>query len=315
MRAIAIERFGGPNELKAMDLPRPRADRGEVLLRVVSAGVNPVDAMICAGGFDGLMPHDFPLIPGWDVAGSVEELGEGVSSVRKGDRVWALARKASIQWGCYAEYVAVPESSLAPMPAKLLFEEAAAMPLAGLTAYQCLSAMGGIGGGSRVLIHGAGGGVGHLAVQLARHAGAAVYATTGSDKLDFVFGLGAAGVIDYSREDFREAMGRLCPEGVDLVVDLVGGDVTAHSLEVLREDGRLISTVEEPDAEAAHKRGVRTRFLWAEADGEQLTHLAQLVDEKVLRPHVEKIYSLNDAAEAHRRVREGHTRGKLVLNL
>jgi NADPH:quinone reductase-like Zn-dependent oxidoreductase len=315
MRAIAIDEFGGPDKLRPMALPRPRAEKGEVLLHVVAAGVNPVDWMIREGQLEDAMPHRFPLIPGWDVAGVVEELGSGTTRFRKGDRVWAYARKSTVQWGCYAEYVTVPESSVAMMPSKLLFEEAAAVPVAGLTAFQCLQRTKGMSAGQTVLIHAAAGGVGHLAVQLAKQAGAKVIGTGRSNNHPFILDLGAEACIDYTQEDFRDALRRHAPDGADVILDSVGGETLTRSIDALKPGGRLVSIVDEPDREAAAAAGVSAHSLIAEPNGEQLEILARMLDRKQLRTEVQKIYPLAKAADAHVALQEGHIRGKLVLNI
>jgi len=289
MRAIAIEGFGGPERLQAMDLPRPAPARGEVLIRVVSAGVNPVDCKIREGLLADRVPHAFPLIPGWDAAGVVEALGESAGRFRKGDRVWSFARGPVVQHGCYAEFVAVPEDQVARMPAGLLYEEAAAVPAAALTAFQCLFDSPGVGPGSRLLIHAAAGGVGHYAVQLAREAGAEVWGTAGPSNQGFVMELGARRAIDYSAGDFSEAARRDCPGGFDLVLDAVGGETLARSHGLVRPGGRLVSIVEEPDAGLARKGGFSTRFVVVRPDADQLGALTRLVDGKRLRPHVQRI--------------------------
>jgi len=315
MRAIAITEFGGPEQLKPMALPRPKPEKGEVLIHVVSAGVNRVDALVREGHLENHSPHRFPLIPGWDVAGVIEDLGEGATRFRKGERVWALAMKPCQQWGCYAEYVSVAESSVARMPAKLLFEEAAAVPLAALTAQQCLFARPGLSTGSTVLVHAACGGVGHFAVQLARLTGAKVFGTTGTQKQPFLLSLGATAGIDYTTEEFVGALKRHCPEGVDLVLDAVGGEVLERSYSVLKPGGRLVSIVDEPSAEAAERQGASAHSLMVKPDADQLSHFATLFDMKKLRTHVQKIYGLGDAAEAHRAIETTHVQGKLVLNI
>ena len=312
MRAIAIEEFGGTDKLTRTDLPRPRPAKGEVLVRIVSAGVNPVDCLIRSGQLKDLFPHAFPLIPGWDVAGVVEELAEGVSRFRKGDRVWAYARKPVVQWGCYAEYVSLPENILALMPTKLLFEEAAGVPLAALTAFQCLVHAAPISG-STVLIQAGAGGVGHFAVQLAHNLGARIFATVGTRNQEFVLSLGAEKVIDYTKEDFVQVIGSECPDGVDLVLDSLGGEELARSLSVVKPGGRVVSIVEEPSP--PEEQDVWTRMLMVEPDALQLAELARLVDQKKLAPHVQKIYPLAEAADAQQEVEAGHVRGKLVLNL
>jgi NADPH2:quinone reductase len=315
MRAIAIEEFGGPEKLKAMDLPEPHAAPGEVVVRAVAAGVNPVDWKMREGWLKSRFPHAFPIVPGWDVAGTVEEIGEGVSRVRKGERVFAYARKPVVQWGTYAELVAVPETAVARMPSRLLFEEAAAVPLAALTAYQSLVGTEGVGPGTVVLIHAGAGGVGHFAVQLARNAGARVLATAGTSSREFVLGLGADDVIDYTREDWSDAVDRLSPDGVDVVYDTVGGDTQKLSFDVLKPGGRLVSIVTPPDPALARKRGVRADYVFVEPSGAQLSTLAEMCDSGKLKPSVERIFPLADAAEAQRLSQAGHVHGKLVLAL
>ncbi len=315
MRSIAIEEFGGPEKLQPLDLPRPKPDKDEVLIRAVACGVNPVDWKIREGRLSALMPHAFPLIPGWDVAGVVEELGERATRFRKGDRVWACARKPVVQWGCYAEYVAVDETHVALMPSKLLYEEAAAVPLAALTAYQALCGQARLGAGSSVLIHAAAGGVGHLAVQLARHAGAEVLGTAGPANQAFLLELGVQVAIDYTKEDFREAVRRHRPQGVDLVIHSLDTEPVTRSYEVLKKGGRLVSIVGPPELDEAARRQVTAHGLFVAPNGEQLNQLASLVDRGCLRAHVEKIYELAQAEQAQRRIAAGHVRGKLVLNL
>jgi NADPH2:quinone reductase len=315
MRAVAIEEFGGPEKIQGMDLPRPKPSKGEVLVRVVAAGVNPVDWKIREGKLAGWLPHAFPLVLGWDAAGVVEELGEGATRFRKGDRVWTFARKPVVQWGCYAEYLAVAEESVALMPSKLLYEEAAAFPAAALTAFQALFDRPGIESGSRVLVHAAAGGVGHFAVQLAKHAGAFVYGTAGPDNQAFVMELGATGAIDYRKEDFVEAAQRDCPGGFDLVLDGVGGETLTRSYDLVKPGGRLVSIVDEPDGEKARERGVGAELHVVSPSAEQLGIISRLVDQGSLRCHVQRIFRLAEAAEAHKLGAEGHVRGKLVLNV
>jgi NADPH2:quinone reductase len=311
---MAVLEFGGPENLRPLGLPRPEPGPGELLIRVVSAGVSPVDCMIRGGRLREHLPHGFPLIPGWDVAGVVEDFGDGAGRFRKGDRVWACARKPVVQWGCYAEYVSVREESVAAMPTKLLFEEAAAVPLAALAAWQCLAPEPELAGRS-VLVHGAAGGVGHFAVQLARRAGARVLATGAADSQSFLLGLGAHVGIDHAREDVADAVRRHCPEGVDLVLDLVGGATLAASYAIVRPAGRLVSLADEPDAQAAARHGIAARSQFVEPNGEQLEQIARRFDNRELTTHVQKIYPLNKAADAHRAVEAGHVKGKLVLNL
>ncbi len=317
MRAMAIDGFGDPGKkLKATELPRPRPGRGEVLIRVVAAGVNPVDWKICRGVLREMFPHRFPLVPGWDVAGVVEEFGEGAAQrLRKGDRVWAYARKPTVQWGCYAEYVTLPEANVGLMPSKLLFEEAAAVPLAALTAWQCLFSLRALEPGSTVLVHAAAGGVGHFAVQLAKRAGATVFGTCGTDKQAFVLSLGADAVIDHANQSVGDVVRTRRPDGVDVVLDCVGGEVLEASYDLVKRGGHLVSIVDNPDSGVARERAFRADFVFVEPSVEQLDILAKQVDRGELKPHVDKIHQLADAAEALATSEQGHVKGKLVLAL
>ena len=315
MRAIAIDEFGGPERLKLRDLSRPKPARGEVLIRVVAAGVNPVDWKIREGRLKDVLPHAFPLILGWDVAGVVEELGEQSGRFRKGERVFCYARKPTVQWGAYAEYIAVPEKHAALMPTNLLFEEAASVPLAALTAYQALFGKAAVGQGKAVLVHAAAGGVGHFAVQLARNAGARVFGTAGSANQQFVLSMGAEAALDYTREDFRESLRRLSPDGVDVVLDAVGGDVQSRSLDVLKRDGWIVSITDPLDMRQLEARGIHGEYVFVEPNADQLKTLAGQMERGKLGTSVAKIYPLAEAAQAHLRSKEGHVRGKLVLAL
>jgi NADPH:quinone reductase len=313
MRAVAIPHFGGPEVLAVVDLPRPKPGRGEILMRIVAAGVNPVDWKVRQGRLARL-PHAFPLIPGWDAAGVLEELGEGCQRFRKGDRVFAYARKPFLQWGTYAEYVALPERHVALMPANLLFEEAAAIPCAALTALQALNRAGLAAGAGLVVLNGSGG-VGHFALQLARAAGATAIATTGPTNQEFVLAQGAAAAVDVSRDDVPAVVKKHLPDGADIVLDAIGGDDTARAIELVKPGGILVSVAGELDPEAARSRGIRFERISSEPSGEQLTILASHAERKRLRPHVQTIRPLAEARAAQEESRAGHVRGKLVLAL
>lgn len=315
MRAMAIEGYGDADCLRQMALPRPKPGRGEMLLRVVSAGVSPVDALIRSGALAEHIPGIFPIVLGWDAAGVVEEFGPGAGRFRKGDRVWACARKPTAQWGCYAEYVAVSEDAAGPMPARLLFEEAAAVPLCALAAYQCLVVEPAVQAGQSVLIHGAAGGVGHFAVQLAKLQGARVLASASTDNQSFVLGLGAAVCIDSGVEAVHEAARRHIPDGVDLALDLVGGERLELLYETVKPGGRLISLAAVPDPSRCETAGIAGQARFVEPNAAQLEQIARHFDNHTLKTHVQKIYPLARAAEAHRALEQGHVRGKLVLNL
>ena len=197
MKAIVIDAFGGPDRLRAAEVPTPKASAGEVVIELACTSVNPVDWKIREGMLSGLFPHTFPLILGWDAAGTVSDTGEAVNEFSVGDRVYAYCRKPTVQWGTYAEYVAVPASAVAAMPANLSFAEAAAIPLVGLTSWQVLFDAANLRAGQTVLIHAGAGGLGSIAIQLAKNAGATVFTTASAANHEYVRSLGADHVIDY----------------------------------------------------------------------------------------------------------------------
>jgi NADPH:quinone reductase-like Zn-dependent oxidoreductase len=317
MRAIAIEQFGGPETLKLMDLPTPEPAAGEVRIRVVASGVNPVDWKIREGKLAKALPHHFPLVPGWECAGVVDAAGEGASRFRRGDAVYAYTRKPAVQGGTYAEYVVVPESFVADKPASLLFHEAAGVPLAGLTAYQALFRKhGDVGPGKTVLVHAASGGVGMLGVQLAKNAGARVVGTAGPDNQDFIRSLGVDHAVDYRAVDFRTAVREIAPGGVDVVFDCVGGETQAKSYDIVAQGGRLVSIVDTPKVDEAKAKGLReAHYHFVEPSSDELRALAEMFDAGKLRTYVSAVLPLAEAREAQQRSHEGRTRGKLVIAL
>jgi NADPH:quinone reductase-like Zn-dependent oxidoreductase len=315
MRAISQDAFGGPEVLHEVRLPRPAPLPTEVLVRVVCAGVNPVDAKTRAGGGMAGILGEPPFILGWDVSGVVEEVGFGVHTLKPGDEVYGMPwfpRAA----GAYAEYVTAPSRHFARKPATLGHAEAAALPLAALTAWQVLTDTAGVRPGQRVLVHAAAGGVGHLAVQFAKHLGAYVIGTAREEKHDWLRKLGADEMIDYTAVRFEEAV-----RDVDVVVDLMGDEVdsiSTRSLETLRPGGLLVavpSGVSPELVQQAEAKGVRVTPYLVEPDGAALRQIARLLDSGEVSVEVEAVLPLEEAATAHRRLAEGRTRGKLVLRV
>ncbi|WP_435174267.1 NADP-dependent oxidoreductase [Actinacidiphila sp. bgisy145] len=313
MRAVTVDRFGGPEVLAVGRVARPEPLPTEVLVRVHAAGINPVDWKTRAGqGMAGL--QKFPLILGWDVSGVVEAVGFGVTTLAPGDEVYGMPwfpRPA----GAYAEYVTAPSRQFARKPASLSHVEAAALPLAVLTAWHALVDTARVTAGQRVLVHAAAGGVGHLAVQIARHLGAEVVATARAPRHTWLKELGADEAIDYTAGPFEQATAP-----VDVVIDLVGGtDATdVRSVAVTRPGGLVVSIpggVSPALAAAAASAGVRTSPLLVEPDAPALTAVAALVESGALRVEVERTFPLDQAAEAHRLGEANRTRGKLVLDL
>ena len=315
MKAIAITAYGGREQLTLMELPEPVPGPGEVLIRIRASGVNPVDHKIRRGLLATRMPNHFPLIIGLECAGEVAAVGPGVSRVRVGDAVMAYARKAFLRDGTYAEFIVLPEASLTLKPARLTFEQAAALPLAGLTSYQALFELGGLAAGQTVLIHAGAGGTGGYGLQLARHAGARVITTARAVNHDYVRARGADAVVDYTREDFRLGVRRWAPAGVDLAYDTIGGEVQVRSAEVVRPDGLLVSLIAFADEAALKARGIRTQYLFVRPQTAQLDELARLAEAGVITPDVTTVLPLVDAARAHELIEGGHTRGKVVLQV
>jgi NADPH:quinone reductase-like Zn-dependent oxidoreductase len=303
MQAVRIHQFGGPEVLKVETVPDPEAGPGEVLVEVEASSVNPVDAKIRNGGF---VPADrLPLTLGRDVAGVVRRCGSGEKAFEPGQAVYAMLPPDR---GGYAEMVALPETVCARKPERLDFVQAAAVPLASLTAWQGLFDQGRLQQGQLVLIHGAAGGVGHFAVQFARARGAEVVATCASQDEGFVLALGAKRVIDYVAERFEDEV-----EKVDLVFDLIGGETQVRSFAVIKSGGALISTVEEPNREKAASLDVRVGRFIAQPNGDQLAQIARLIDSGRVTPEVFRTYPLSRAAEAETFLEREHVRGKVVL--
>ena len=308
MKAVCIYGYGGPEVLVYEDAPCPRARDGEVLIRVHAAGINPIDWKIRDGLLKDMIPQTFPLVPGWDVSGVVESVGSGVDRLVVGDEVFS--RPDVSRDGAYAEYIVVKESEVALKPKRVDHVHAAAMPMAGLTAWQSLYDTARLDAGQRVLIHGATGGVGHLAVQLAKWTGAYVIGTAAERNHDFLRALGADRIIDYDTERFEDVI-----EPVDVVFDTVGGDVQARSWKVLKPGGILVSIVSPPSEEVAAKHGVRQALVMGRADRMQLSQIADLVDIEKLKAIVETILPLSDATRGQELSERGHVRGKIVLRV
>ncbi|MFB9926988.1 NADP-dependent oxidoreductase [Amycolatopsis halotolerans] len=314
MRAVTIREFGGPEVLTVEEIERPAPVPTEVLVRVHAAGINPVDWKTREGrGMAGM--QTFPLVLGWDVSGVVEEVGFGVTTLAPGDEVYAMPWFPRAAGG-YAEYVTAPARQWARKPATIDHVHAAAVPLAALTAWQALVDTAHVKAGQRVLITAAAGGVGHFAVQFARHLGAHVIATASAARHPWLKELGADETIDYTATRFEEAVA-----DVDVVIDLVGDaqdQTSTRSLQVLRPGGLLVavpSGVSPELAKAAKAADVRVTPFLVEPDGAALTTIAGLIDAGAVVVEVEETFPLEQAAAAHARGETGRTRGKLVLTV
>ncbi|WP_335983031.1 NADP-dependent oxidoreductase [Streptomyces sp. CA2R106] len=309
MRVITQHQLGGPEVLTIVDAPEPRPLPTEVLVRVRAIGLNPLEARLRAGEFPLMGPPPFVL--GWDISGVVEDAPQ-TWRFRPGDEVFGMPlfpRAAN----AYAEVVAAPALHLARKPASLSYVEAAALPIVGLTAWQALVDLAGVAEGDRVLVHGGGGGVGHVAIQLAKALGAHVITTAGAGKRAFVEGFGADEVIDYTAVDFTRAV-----RDVDVVLDTIGGDTAERSLAVLRPGGHLVTAVAEDDPGLAARyeaAGMRFSGVAVDPDPVGLRGLVALVEQGRLRVHVQETFPFARVADAHRLLDGGHLRGKLVLTL
>jgi NADPH:quinone reductase-like Zn-dependent oxidoreductase len=306
VRGACYDRFGDEDVLEIRDdLPEPPLGPDAVLVRAHAAGVNPVDLTIRAGRLAGAFPHHFPITPGWDLAGVVEKAGPAVVDVAVGDEVFAYVRRDDVQWGTAAELVPVPQRCVARKPTSLSFAEAGALPLAGLTAYQALTEVLDVGEGDRVLVHRASGGVGFFAVQIAVALGAHVIGTASPRNHGFLTDAGVAEVLDYSAGPIS---GQLS-EPVDAVLDLVGGDTLADAPQQVRDVARIASVVD-PSV-----LGLGGRYVFVRPDVHDLEELARMADAGQLRVPIAKAFPLEQIADAHRMVAEGHVRGKVVVTL
>ena len=310
MKAASFSEFGGPDKVKATIVETPELQEGEVLVRVKAAGVNPVDAVIRKGFYKDMMPHNMPVIPGWDMAGTVEKRAHGARRFAVGEEVYAYARRPEVKWGTFAEYIAIPECYLAKKPINLTFEEAAAVPLAGLTAYQCLYDAGALKMEQSVLIIGASGGVGSFALQLASAKGAKVVAVASAKNHAYMQELGADHTIDYKTQHIGEATKQLFPDGVDLIFDCTSGESMQQSLVALKPSGKLVSILSQgKELDPA----INFQFVFVEPNATQLDHLREIAEAGNLKVHISKTYSLEETAEAMEQVGSLHTRGKAVI--
>ena len=312
MRAVAVKQWGGRDRMELLDIEPPPVAPDGVLVRVRAAGLNPVDHKVREGKLAGAFPHHFPVILGWDVAGTVEEVGPAVTWFKPGDAVYGYNRRHDLGYGTYAELTTGPEGYFAHMPRELSFEEAAAMPLAALTAHQAIERSG-LRGGETFFVPGGSGGVGHLAIQLAVERGARVIASASPLNHDFLRELGAE-PIDYTSEDVSARVHELSPgDGADAALDIWGGDGRAEVLATLRRGGRMVSLAS-PAPEPVD--GYEIHYIFVRPSGYDLgEHISPLVQEARLKPHVEEVFPLERAADAHERLESGHVRGKLVLSV
>lgn len=332
MKAFLLDRYGKKERVRIGEVPDPEVREGDVLVQVHAAGVNPVDFKIRNGELKVVLPYRLPLILGNDVAGVVVRVGPRVRRFKPGDEVYARPEKDRI--GTFAELISMNEDAVAIKPQKLTMEEAASIPLVGLTAWQALIEKAGLKKGQRVLIHAGSGGVGTFAIQLAKHVGAVVAATTSTANLDWVKALGADIVIDYSKDDFATVL-----SDYDVVLDSLGGEALEKSLRVLKPGGKLVSISGPPDPDFARDLGsswmlrqvmrllsyrirkkarhhrVSYSFLFMKANGDQLRQIGRLIDSGSIRPVVDRVFAFESTNEALAYVERGRAKGKVVVKV
>ncbi|MGZ7099807.1 MAG: NADP-dependent oxidoreductase [Candidatus Angelobacter sp.] len=304
MKAIRIHEYGNADTLKLEEIPRLSIRDDQVLVRVRDASVNPIDWKIRQGYLKQVMPAAFPMTIGQDFAGEVAERGKAVDRFAVGDRVFGFAQ------GTYAEYASAPVSTVAAIPASMDFATAAALPTAGSTALQIIRDVIGAKPGITILIHGAAGGVGSYASQIAKNLGARVIGTAFGADIDYLKSLGVDEVIDYKRERFEDKA-----SGVDAVVDLVGGETLKRSYSVVKKDGVIATTVEPIDKSAAERAGIRAVQVLMKRNAADLAELARLVEQGAVKPRLGQTMNLSQAREAQELSETGRTQGKLILKV
>jgi NADPH:quinone reductase-like Zn-dependent oxidoreductase len=314
VKAIYVHEAGGVENLIHTETEIPEPKTGEVLVKVKAISINPVD--VKARAYDGVLTWIFgdqrPVILGWDISGEVVSSGGKTDAFETGDQVFGMANFLG-HGKAYAEYVTVPAHQLALKPNNISHEEAAAATLAALTAWQVLVTTANVQQGQKVLIHAGSGGVGHFAVQIAKHLGAYVVTTSSAKNKDFVLSLGADEHIDYQTSDFSESL-----NDMDLVIDAIGGDVMLKSVAVVKASGRIITLpgdIPTEAAEAAEKAGVDLSFMLVESSGENMKSIARLLEQETLKSHVSASFDFTDMDKAHLQVETGRTVGKVVVTL
>jgi NADPH:quinone reductase-like Zn-dependent oxidoreductase len=305
MKAIVVHQFGGPEVLKLDDAPRPQPKDDEILIRVMAAGVNPVDAFIRAGRFG---VGKLPLIPGMDAAGVVETVGANVKKFKPGDPVYAYLIFA--RQGAYAEYCVAAEAEASAKPKNISFEQAAAVPLAATTAWQALIDTAKLQAGQTVLIHGGSGGVGHFAIQIAKARGAKVIATASTGNQALLRQLGVDKAIDYTKTKFEDVAKK-----VDVVLDATRSDALQRSYALVKKGGFIVTITGRPDPAELKKHGIRGSSLMAHPDAHVLEELTRLIEAKKLTPIVSQTFPLAEASKAHEQIETSHTQGKIVLKV
>ena len=317
MKAIYYEEFGSPEVLQIGERPKPVPEADEVLVQVGAAGVNPIDRRLRGGELQDFFQREWPIIPGWDVAGRIVEVGADVEGWQVGDDIVGLAFTWFLHHGTYAEYVPVKAASIAPKPEQLSFVEAGGLPLVSLTAWESLAEYANLQPGQTVLIQAGAGGLGSVAISIAKHLGATVYTTAREANHEYVRGRGADHIIDYTQADYFDYIKEREPEGVDAVLESLLSDATTENAIRLAKTGGTVAYMnnEPPDMPEIQERNIETKFLHHRPDGESLRNLMELYkDGTIPLPRLE-VMQLEDAVEAHKKSESGHTQGKVVLHV
>jgi len=309
MKAVVINQYGGKEELVEQEVNKPNAQANQVVLKLEATSINPIDWKLREGYLKAIFDWKFPIILGWDAAGVITDIGSNVTKWKVGDRVFS--RPETTRLGTYAEYIAIDEHLLAKLPDSISYEEAAAVPLAGLTAWQALFTHGHLKEGETVLIHAGAGGVGIFSIQLAKYVGAHVITTASEKNHELLYSLGADQVIDYKKENFEDIL-----KDVDLVFDTIGGEVAENSYKVLKQKtGRLITIVGEPNHDTAKSHNVSAKGIWLQPDGEQLQRMADLMENKKIKSIVGATFPFSKQGiyDAHALSETHHAVGKIVI--
>ncbi|ASN06665.1 NADP-dependent oxidoreductase [Virgibacillus necropolis] len=310
MKAIIIESYGSSDQLIEKEVPMPTIEDNQVLLELHATSINPIDWKLREGYLQEKLPFEFPIILGWDAAGIIKEVGANVTNFQIGDYVFA--RPETTAGGTYAEYTSVDEDLLAKMPENLSFDEAASVPLAGLTAWQCLVDFSNIKSDDRVLIHAGSGGVGNFAIQIAKSFGAHVASTASGKNEAFLKELGVDEFINYKEENFEDVI-----KEFDIVLDTMGGEIQERSFDVLKKGGKLVSIVQPPDEEKGKAKGITAGFHWLESNGKQLAELGNLIKREQVETNVGHTFPFTQEGlqEAHKLSESHHAKGKIVIKI
>lgn len=310
MKAAVYTEFGAAEKVRITSVPVPEVKEGEVLVRIKAAGVNPVDVAIREGYLSSFIPVSFPAIPGWDVAGVIEERGYAARKFEIGDEVYGYARRPVVQYGTFAEYIVIPESYLALKPKTLSFEEAAGIPLVGLTAYQSLFDAGELQENQSVLILGASGGIGTMGIQLAKDKGATVVGVASGKNHAYMRELGADFAVDYQAEDLAGEVRKFIPEGVDLIFDAASGETLKRSVGALKSGGRLVSILSHGED---LPKDFSFKYVFVEPHSRELCLLAAKAEEGKLKVPELHTFPLEETVAAMKEIESHHTRGKIVI--